>query len=448
MTQLPSLTRPTLTRKGVFFGAVPIMVAASLAPLVSLVDIWVVGNYIGKNALAAIGLGTVIYGLFYWGFGFLRMSTSGLSAQADGAGDERAVQAHLFRAVPMGLLIGLSVVFLQGFLLAALFVFFPAEGSVTQGAHAYLHARLWGLPATLASLALMGWFIGLARPKRALYMQIVLNVINAPLSILLVGKFGLGVYGVGIASAIAEWGGLLAGLILAGREINSRGGFDKTVIKLKSLLHLPALKKLASANGNIFIRTMALNFGFLFFAAAAAKQGTLFLAGFAVLMQFITMTALVLDSFANVAEAHVGAAYGAKDSVRFDKAVRLTSESAAFFAVFCGLAIYFAGPFVIDILTPDLDVRASARQYLPFCALVPLVGAGAWQLDGIFIGVTRTAAMRNAGIAAVILYLLAHYILAPRYGGAGVWSAFLFYYIARAVTMFPAWSGIKRDVRG
>ncbi len=436
-----------LTRKGVLFGAVPIMVAASLAPLVSLVDIWVVGNFIGKTALAAIGLGTVIYGLFYWGFGFLRMSTSGLSAQADGAQDQRAVQAHLFRAVPMGICIGLIIVALQGLIVGALFVFFPAEADVTQGAHTYLHARLWGLPATLASLALMGWFIGLARPKRALYMQIVLNLVNAPLSILLVAKFDLGVYGVGAASAAAEWCGLFAGLILASREISVRGGFDRSVAELKSLLHLPALRKLASANGNIFIRTMALNFGFLFFASAATKQGTLFLAGFTVLMQFITMTALVLDSFANVAEAHVGAAYGAKDVSRFDRAVRLTAESAVFFAVLCALIIYFFGPFAIDTLTPDLDVRESARAYLPFCAVVPLVGVAAWQLDGIFIGVTRTAAMRNAGVVAVILYLVVHYSLASRLGGTGVWGAFLFYYVARAVTMLPAWRNIRRDLQ-
>lgn len=447
MTMRPALTRPLLTRKGVFFGAAPIMVAASLAPLVSLVDIWVVGNFIGKTALAAIGLGTVIYGLFYWGFGFLRMSTSGLSAQADGAGDGRDVQAHLFRAVPMGLVIGTSVALLQTIILAALFVFFPAEADVTQGAHTYLYARLWGLPATLASLALMGWFIGLARPKRALYMQIVLNLVNAPLSIILVSKFGMGVFGVGIASAIAEWCGLFAGLALAAHEIKIRGGFDKSVVQLKPLLHLPALKKLASANGNIFIRTMALNFGFLFFASAATKQGTLFLAGFTVLMQFITMTALVLDSFANVAEAHVGAAYGAKDTARFERAVRLTSENAAFFAALCAVGIYFGGPYVIDILTPAPDVRESARTYLGFCACVPLMGMAAWQLDGIFIGVTRTAAMRNAGVVAVLLYLVAHYTLAPKFGGAGVWSAFLLYYIARAVTMLPAWKNIKRDLR-
>lgn len=435
-----------LTRKAVLVGAVPIMLANALAPIVSFVDIWVVGNFMGTTSLAAIVLGASIFGLFYWGFGFLRMSTSGLSAQADGAKDQQAVQAHLFRAVPLGLCIGLLILIFQAFLITALFAFFPAEDAVLDAAHTYLSARLWGLPATLGGIALMGWFIGLARPKWALYMQIVLNLVNAPLSILFAVGFGWGVFGVGIASAIAEWCGLLAGVGFAIFEIKRRGGFDRSVAKLRSLLDIPALKALGTANGNIFIRTMALNFGFLFFMRATTQQGTLFLAGFGVLMQFITMAALVLDSFANVAEAHVGAAYGAKDEARFDKAVRLTTESAYIFAALCTVAIYFGGPLIIDLLAVDPDIRLSARTYLPYCALVPLLGAGAWQLDGIFIGITRTAAMRNAGVVAVALYLVAHFILEPRFGGAGIWMAFLVYYVARALTMLPAWIYIKRDL--
>ncbi len=437
----------------VLIGALPIMLANAGAPLVGFVDTWVVGNYVqeagsavGREALASIGLGAVIFGIFYWGFGFLRMSTAGLSAQADGAGDQKSVQAHLFRAVPMGFAIGVIIVLLQGVLIHGILQFFPAESAVASGAREYLHARIWGLPATLSSIALMGWFIGLARPGRALQMQIVLNVINAPLSLLFVVKFGWGLSGVGYASAIAEWCGLLAGLILAMGEIKSRGGFDRLATRLLVLLDLVALKKLATANGNIFIRTVALTLGFTFFARAAADQGTTFLAAHTVLMQFITMIALVLDSFANVAEARVGSAYGARNKARFDRAVRLTFEFSFVFAVLCGFAIYIFGPPVIDIMTVDAAVRASAKTYLPYCALVPVLGFAAWQLDGIFIGITRTAAMRNAGVAAVLIYLLAHYTLEPRLGGAGVWAAFLIYYLARAVTMLPAWPAIRRDL--
>lgn len=444
----PTSSRAILTRRAVLYGAFPIMLANAAAPIVGFVDTWVIGNFVGREALAGIGLGAVIFGIFYWGFGFLRMSTAGLSAQADGAEDRRAVQAHLFRAVPMGFAIGLLIFALQDILIDIIMQFFPAEPAVDKGARSYLHARLWGLPATLSSIALMGWFIGLARPARALYMQIVLNLINAPLSLLFVAKFGWGLFGVGIASAIAEWCGLLAGLILAVYEIKTRGGFDKIAAKFSTLLDMPALKKLGTANSNIFIRTVALTFGFTFFSRAATEQGTIFLAAHTVLLQFITMIALVLDSFAHVAEARAGSAFGARDIKRFDRAVRLTTEFSFVFAVLCALIAFFFGPFIIDQLTKDAAVRLTARTYLPYCALAPVLGFLAWQLDGIYIGITRTAAMRNAGVVAVAIYLAAHYILEPKFGGAGVWSAFLIYYVVRGLTMLPAWPGIRRDLAG
>lgn len=437
---------PILTRKAVLAGAFPIMLANASPAIVGLVDTWVIGQYAGTVSLAAIGLGAAIYGIFFWGFGFLRMSTAGLSAQADGARDQRAVQAHLFRAVPMGFAIGLTLFLLQGALLGFLLPLYGAEAQVSEGARTYIQARLWGIPATLSSIVLMGWFIGLARPRLALYMQIILNFINAPLSIFLVAGMDLGLHGVGIASSIAEWVGLCTGLVLAGFEIRRRGGFDRVALKFKTLMDIPALKKLGTANSNIFVRTIALTIGFQFFARAAAVQGTVFLAGFQVLMQFITLIALVLDAFAHVAEAHVGAAYGARDEKRFDRAVRLTSEFSMVFAFLCAAAVMVLGPVAIELISKDPAVRESAMAYLPYCALAPIVGFAAWQLDGIFIGITRTAAMRNAGVAALLIYLAAHYLLEPRFAGIGVWMAFLIYYMARAVTMLPAWSNIKRDL--
>jgi MATE family multidrug resistance protein len=436
-----------LTRRDVIAGAFPIMLANASPALVGLVDTWVIGNYAGTVSLAAIGLGAAIYGIFFWGFGFLRMSTAGLSAQADGAQDQQAVQAHLFRAVPMGFVIGLTLLALQGILLAILLPIYGAPADVESGARTYLQARLWGLPATLSSIVLMGWFIGLARPRMALYMQLILNFINAPLSVFLAAGLGWGIFGVGIASSIAEWVGLLGGLFLASLEIKRRGGFDRMAAKLETLLDIPALKKLGTANGNIFIRTIALTIGFQFFARAAAVQGTVFLAGFQILMQFITLIALVLDAFAHVAEAHVGAAYGARSEARFDRAVRLTTEFSIVFAFLCGAAVFILGPYVINFISDDPAVRDSAKYYLRFCALAPIVGFAAWQLDGIFIGITRTAAMRNAGVAALLIYLAAHYLLEPQFAGVGVWVAFLIYYISRALTMLPAWSNIKRDLR-
>jgi len=436
----------TLTRRNIFSQSWPIMLANAAAPVVGLVDTFVIGRFATTTALAGIGLGAVIYGIAYWGFGFLRMSTAGLAAQSDGAQDEGHVQAHLIRAVPLGLLIGLLVFAAQIPLLAGAFQIFTGTPDVESSAATYIGARLWGLPATLASIALMGWFVGVSRSGLALKMQIILNVVNIILSPLFVIHFGWGLWGVGIASAIAEWCGLAAGLWLAFSAIKIRGGFKNEALSKEAILDPSALKKLGITNSNIFIRTMCLTIGFSFFGNAAAAQGVVFLAGYHILMQFITMTALVLDAFAHTAEAVTGAAFGAKNRARFDKAVRLTTEFSAGFALLIGASIFFAGPYFITMLTQDPEVISSAVRYLPYCALAPIIGFAAWQFDGIFIGTTKTREMRNAGIAALIIYIAAHYAIVPKFGKDGIWLAFLLYYAARAVTLAFYFPNIRKQM--
>jgi len=422
------------------------MLANGAAPIVGLVDTLMVGRFVGTQALAGIGLGAVIYGIFYWGFGFLRMSTAGLAAQSDGAGNEAEVQSHILRAIPLGLLIGLLIFALQIPLMAGAFQIYTAGTEIEVSAGDYIRARLWGLPATLGTIALMGWFVGISRAGLALGLQIVLNIVNIILSPIFVILLGGGLIGVGLASAAAEWAGFAAGLYLMIREVKRRGGWRSGAFTKKVLLAKSALAKLGIANGNIFIRTMALTVGFNFFGNAAASESETFLAGYHVLMQMITMAALVLDGFAHTAEAVTGAAYGAKDKQRFKRAVRLTSEFSFTFAALMSALILFGGPYLIQALTLDPEVIESAITYLPFCALAPILGFAAYQLDGIFIGTTRTAAMRNAGIVAVILYIAAHYALYPILGAAGIWVAFLFYYVMRAVTLGFAYPAITRHL--
>lgn len=436
----------TLTRRNIFAQSWPIMLANAAAPIVGLVDTFVIGRFATTTALAGIGLGAVIYAIAYWGFGFLRMSTAGLAAQSDGAQDEGSVQAHLMRAVPLGLCIGALIFIAQIPLLAGAFQIFTGTPEVESAAATYIGARLWGLPATLASIALMGWFVGISRSGLALKMQIVLNLVNIVLSPLFVIYFGWGLWGVGIASAIAEWCGLAAGLWLAYSAIKMRGGFQRKALSKDALLDSSALKKLGITNSNIFIRTMCLTVGFSFFGNAAAAQGVIFLAGYHILMQFITMVALVLDAFAHTAEAVTGAAYGAKNRKRFDKAVRLTTEFSAIFALLIGALIYFGGPYFIAMLSKDPQVIASATRYLPYCALAPIVGFAAWQLDGIFIGTTRTREMRNAGLAALALYIASHYLITPSLGKDGIWIAFLIYYISRAITLGFYYPNIRKQM--
>lgn len=446
LTDVISTTLP-LSRRAVLAQSWPIMLANALAPVVGIVDTLVIGRYTSTSALAGIGLGAVIYGIAYWGFGFLRMSTAGLAAQSDGANDQTEVQAHLFRAVPLGLFIGLLVCVLQTILLAVAFKVFTASPTIEDSAASYIRARLWGLPATLGSIALMGWFVGISRAGRALSMQIVLNIVNIILSPIFVIVLGWGLFGVGIASAIAEWIGLVAGLSLAWAEIKKRGGLRDGALSRSRLLDIAALKKLGISNSNIFIRTMTLTVGFTFFGNAAASEGEVFLASNHILMQFITMIALVLDAFAHTAEAVTGAAFGAKNKSRFDRAVRLTTEFSAAFALLSGIIIMMLGPFVIAVLTKDPAVVDTALTYLPYCALVPVIGFAAYQMDGIFIGTTQTRAMRNAGIMSVLIYLGVHQILQPRFGPHGLWMAFLVYYAARAVTLGLYYPTITRQIQ-
>lgn len=430
-----SATLPPLTARAVFGQSWPIMLANAAAPVVGLVDTFVVGRFVGTQALAGIGLGAVIYGIAYWGFGFLRMSTAGLAAQDAGAGDIAGVQGHILRAIPLGLFIGVLVFAAQLLLLPTAFAIFTASPTLEAEAATYIQARLWGLPATLGTIALMGWFVGISRAGLALQLQLVLNGVNIILSPLFVIWLGAGLYGVGLASAVAEWAGFAMGLWLMRREFIRNGGIRPGVVSRANLLNPPQLRRLGIANSNIFIRTVTLTIGFSFFGNAAATEGSLFMAANHIHLQLITMSALVLDAFAHTAEAVTGNAYGAKNRARFNRAVALTTKFSAGFSLILGALIYVGGPFLIDALTADPAVREMARTYLPYAALAPIIGFAAYQMDGVFIGTTRTAEMRNAGIASVAIYIAAHFLIVPMLGAAGIWIAFLIYYAARAAAL-------------
>lgn len=432
-----------LSRARVFALSWPVILANAAIGLAGIVDTIVIGRFAPAAAMAGMGAGAAIYGFIYWGFGFLRMTTAGLSAQAAGAEDEETVQSHLFRAVPLGLLIGLLVLCLQFFILKLAFHFYQADNSVEANGQIYIQARLWGLPAYLGLIAIMGWFIGLGRATYALYMQLIFNGLNIVLSFLFVGGLGWGLFGVGIATAIAEWVGLCAGIMLALKVLKDRGGLQKQLISAGNLLNVTALATLGEANTNIFIRTAALTFAFAFFSNAAAMESETFLAAHHVHLQFITLAAFVLDGFANTAEATAGAAYGAGSRERFDRAVKLTTEFALLFGAFCSAFIFVIGPIAIDVMVKDVAQNEMAKAYLPYCALAPLLGAGAYQMDGIFIGTTRTREMRNAGIAALLIYLAIHFLLPREIGPGRIWLAFLAYYIVRALTLLFYYPKIK-----
>lgn len=430
------MTASILTRARALQLAWPIMLAQVAMATTGIVDTAVMGRYGTAVELAAVGLAAVVFNFLYWGFGFLRMATTGLTAQADGAGDGLEVRAILMRALMLGA--GLGVILVLSFPLTSriALVLFQAESAVEIEATGYFWARIWGAPAILMSYAISGWLIGTGRTRALLAMQIVLNGVNAGLDYAFVAIWGWGATGIGAGTAIAEWAALGFGLILVRKGLGPGPRlFDR--VKLLALLN---------ANRDIMIRTLALLFTFAWFVNSGAQQGTAALAGNQVLLQFIAVSAFVLDAFAFVAEKEAGAAYGARDGARLKRAMRVTTEIAFICGAAFSLIFWLGGSAVIEAFILDPAAREAALAYLPWCAAVPLMGVAAWQLDGLFLGTTQGEAVRNAGVMAMLAYLASDLLLAPSFANAGVWTAFLLSYVYRAGALALYWPRLMEQM--
>jgi MATE family multidrug resistance protein len=429
---------PQLTRSHVLALAWPIVLAQAATATTGVVNTVVMGRFGSAVDLAAVSIAAVSISFIYWGFGFLRMSTTGLTAQAEGAGDHVESRAVLLRAAVIGLALGVGLIVLFPLIRAVALGAFQAEATVELHATGYLNARIWGAPAALIGFAINGWLIGTGRTRALLVLQIVLNGVNAALDTWFVAGLNLGPAGIGAGTAIAEWVALGVGLWMVRSQL-------KPVTHLFERTRMVAL---LAANRDLMIRTLALLFSFAWFINSGARAGTAELAGNEVLLQFITVAAFVLDAFAFVAEKEVGGAFGARDPARLRRAVRLTTEFALGFGLAFSALYLVGGRVIIEGVVADPAARAAALAFLPFCAVVPLIGMPAWQLDGIFIGTTRGRALRTAGFVAAVLYVAADLILAPRFGNTGVWTAFLLMYVFRALCLGAFWPGLLRVTAG
>ena len=353
------------------------------------------------------------------------MSTTGLSAQAAGREDEAEKRAVLLRALSLGGAIGLTLLILSPILKPLAFAAFGSTEHVETLAGAYFTARIWGAPAYLMGLAVTGWMLGTGRTGQMLAFQIVMNGVNAGLDTWFVARLGLGPAGIGAGTAIAEWTALLFGLALVFPAFRGAAPlFDRA-----------RLTALFSANRDIMIRTLALVLCFGWFVRSGTLISTAVTAGNEVLLQFITVAAFVLDGFAFVAEKEAGEAYGANSAPRLARAMRLTSEFALIAGLAFALLYFLGGGWVITTFVRDVEARDAALAYLPYCALVPLIGIVPWQLDGLFLGTTQGRALRNAGVAVAVLYIGTDLILRPAFGNTGVWVAFLLMYLYRGAAL-------------
>ena len=409
----------------------PIVLSNATVPFLGAVDTAVIGQLGDAASLGAVGIGAVILATLYWAFGFLRMSTSGLAAQAQGAGDQGERSAVLLRALIVGLGAGLALVVAQGLLFAAAFGAAPASDEVEGLAHQYLAIRIWGAPATIALYALTGWLVGLERTRGVLVLQLWQNGLNILLDLWFVLGLGWGVPGVALATLIAEWTGLALALWLA------RDAFGPVLREaLGRLGDRIAIRRMFSASRDIMARTILLQLSFTSFVFLGARFGDVTLAANQVLMQFLEITAYALDGFAFAAEALIGQAIGARSVVDTRAAGRICMQWGFGGAVALALVFALFGPMIIDLMTTAPDVREAARAYLPWLVVAPLIGVAAWIYDGIFIGALMTGDMLRAMLASVAIYVVALLILVPLAGNHGLWGALMVLNATRCVTLW------------
>jgi MATE family multidrug resistance protein len=429
------MTAESLSRLQVLRRAWPLVFANAAVPLAGVADTFVLGLSGDTTDLGSVALGGAIISIFLWSFYFLRMGSTGLVAQAAGMGEEGEAQRILIRALVIAVLLGVAIAVLREPIAAVGLAIMQGEASVNVKGGAYLTARALGAPGALAVFALTGWLIGNRRMGMTLAITVIFSVINIVLDLWFVLGLHLGPAGVGTATAIADWLSFAAGLVFVARVVRARGGWVEGALRPSALLDIAAMRRLFDVNINLMVRTWALILGFTWFVNAGAKQGVAPLAGNQILLQIISIWAFVLDAFAFVAEVEAGRAFGRKSLADFRRACLLTAEPAMIAgALFAALTFVF-GPAVLTLLIADQAARDAAIAYLPYAAVVPVLGAPAWILDGIFIGATRGAMLRNAGIASVLVYVAVDFVLAPRFGNTGVWVAFLVFYAARAAAL-------------
>ncbi|MFN4101370.1 MAG: MATE family efflux transporter [Pararhodobacter sp.] len=425
-----------LTHGRVLRIAVPIVAANVTVPLLGLVDTAVVGQLGQAAPIGAVGLGAVILSAFYWMFGFLRMGTTGLAAQAYGAGDHAETGAILKRGLLIAGAAGLAIVVLQGPLVAAAFRLAPASDAVETLATGYLQIRIWGAPATIGMFALTGWLIALERTRAVLVLQLLTNGTNIILDVWFVLGLGWGVEGVALATLIAEVSGLALGLWICRDGLKASGARILDAVKLK---------RMARVNGHIMVRSVLLQGCITSFLFLSSGRGDLVLAANQILLQFVELMAFLLDGFAFAAETLVGKAVGARARERLARAVRLTAIWGLAGAVLMALVFALAGPAIIDMMTNAPDVRAEARLYLPWIVAAPIISIAAWMLDGIFIGATFTEEMVVSAALSTAVFALVVW-LSGAMGSHGLWLALMIFNIVRGLSLAALYPRIPRSL--
>jgi len=422
--------RKTIAHQRVWSIAFPMLLVGISTPLLGIVDTAVVGHLSEPYFLGAIAIGAMIFNFLFWGLGFLRMGTTGLTARAIGEVNKTELNLILYRGLFLASGLGVLLIVFQGALSSLVFSLIDSSDEVLFYTKAYFDIRIWAAPATLGSYVLLGWFLGQGKPRWNLILVVTVNVLNIILDVIFVVWLDLNAAGVAWATLIAEYTGLLAGLVIATRLIQRKTAHSS----LAAILEPIELKKYLVVNLNVFIRTILLLMSFALFTWQGAKYGELVLAANAILMNLQTLMAYVLDSIAHAAEVLVGKYYHAKQKYKLKCVLIASAQWSAFVAIFFSALYWLFGSLLFDMLTGIQDVKLLALQYLPWLILSPLVSVWSYWLDGLYIGANLMQQMRNTMLISFLVFLTAWQSLLS-FENHGLWAALTIFMAARAITM-------------
>ena len=426
--------------KNILRLAVPSIVSNITVPLLGLVDLAIVGHIGDARMIGAIAVGSMLFNLVYWVFGFLRMGTSGLTAQAYGAGNNSELELLLRRTVLIGFGVAGAMLLLQKPLLSLAMLTVSPEPDVAELVHTYYNICIWGAPAVLVSNGLMGWFIGMQNTRTPMFVAIVQNISNILLSLLLVFLFGMQLKGVAAGTLIAQYVGLAAtvfflrkearkhGLCLSATQRDSAVSADSTGESTAK-----GWDTMFRVNRDIFLRTLCLVGVNLYFLSMGARSGATVLAVNTLLMEFYILFSFILDGFAFAGEALGGRYWGAGEKALFAETVKRLFVWGLGMTLMFTILYIFCGHLIVSLLTSDMSVVVASRQYMSWTWLIPLAGVAAFVWDGIYIGITATRGMLLSAIVSAVFFFVIDHFLHPYYGNHALWMSFLVFLAMRGI---------------
>lgn len=421
--------------------SIPIFFSNLAIPFAGLVDTSLMGHLGSEKFLAATSIATSVITMVLWSFGFLRMSTVGLVAQAHGREDYGEIISILIKNLILALLIGLIIIFFKDVILFLINKFFSTSEETFVLISKYISIRILSAPAELIIYVLAGFYLGLQKTITSSLMISFFCIGNAILSIALVNHFNLEISGVAAGTAIAAYITIIIFLLLSYNELKDK---IKNTINYNKIFNLVKIIKLFNINFDIFIRTILLTFSFLWMTYQSSKLGENYLAVNTILIQFIMIASFFLDAYAFSTEAVVGQTIGLRAKNSFLNVVSNSFQLSIFSGLMISIIFLFIFQYILNTLT-DLDhIKYLAFQYIFWIIIIPPIASICYQFDGIFIGASQTTEMRNGMIVSVILFIFSSHFLVANFSNHGLWLSFLFFMIIRSITLNYSFNNILK----